>query len=106
VNEETVPSEMSMFCLSKYLMPAEAVAEAGSNGTSRVVAGVELKGLSFIGVTDVSVGALGSSNASATFDDCEWAGSSVGTTSVVIYNGAEALTWKVICCHLKKGPCR
>ena len=102
MNEETVPSEMSMFCLSKYLMPAEAVAEAGSNGTS----GVELEGLSFIGATDVSVGALGSSNASATFDDCEWAGPSVGTTSVVIYNGAEALTWKVICCHLKKGPCR
>jgi len=70
VNEETVPSEMSMFCLSKYLMPAEAVAEAGSNGTS----GVELEGLTFIGATDVSVGALCSSNASATLDDCEWTG--------------------------------
>eukprot|EP00957_Ditylum_brightwellii_P131864 10055927-Ditylum_brightwellii.AAC.1 len=61
---------MSMFCLSKYLMPA--VAEAGINGTS----GVELEGLTFIGATDVSVGALGSSNASATFDYCEWAGPS------------------------------
>ena len=70
------------------------------------MSGVELKGLTFIGATNVSVGALGLSNASATFDDCEWAGPSVGTTSVVIYNGAEALTWKVICCHLKKGPCR
>jgi hypothetical protein len=84
-----------IFGLSKYVL----LGEAGSNGTS----GVELEGLSFIGATDVSVGALGSSNASATFDDCEWAGPSVGTTSVVIYNGAEALTWKVICCHLKKG---
>ena len=43
------------------------------------VSGVELKGLTFIGATNVSVGALGSFNASATFDDCEWAGQSVGT---------------------------
>ena len=131
MNEETVPSEMSMFCLSKYLMPAEAVTEAGSNGTGGVfticpdtvfnlfvppnsdvlpivinasdtiiqcgpdgsktsicvvlggsrhfeiagsVTGVELKGLTFIGATNVSVGALCSSNASATLDDCEWTG--------------------------------
>eukprot|EP00957_Ditylum_brightwellii_P021978 1657842-Ditylum_brightwellii.AAC.1 len=40
---------------------------------------VELKGLAFIGATNVSVGALGLSMASATFDDCEWAGQSVGT---------------------------
>eukprot|EP00957_Ditylum_brightwellii_P072511 5510762-Ditylum_brightwellii.AAC.1 len=35
------------------------------------VLGVELKGLTFIG---------------ATFDDCEWAGQSVGTVNMLIYN--------------------
>ena len=80
----SVPSAMpSISCFSEYDLLAEAVTEAGSNGTS----GVELEGLSFIGATDVSVGALGSSNASATFDDCEWAGQSVGTSNVRIYNG-------------------
>eukprot|EP00957_Ditylum_brightwellii_P189556 14429536-Ditylum_brightwellii.AAC.1 len=50
------------------------------------VSGVELKGFTFIGTTNVSVGALGLSNASATFDNCEWAGQSVGTANVLIYN--------------------
>eukprot|EP00957_Ditylum_brightwellii_P117042 8927605-Ditylum_brightwellii.AAC.1 len=43
--------------------------------------GVELKGLTCIGATNVSVGALGSSSASVTFNDCEWAGQSVGTAN-------------------------
>jgi len=125
----SVPSAMpSVSCFSEYDLLAEAVTEAGSNGTGGVfticpdtvfnlfvppnsdvlpivinasdtiiqcgpdgsktnecillggsrhfeiagsVTGVELKGLTFIGATDVSVGAFGSSNASATFDDCE-----------------------------------
>jgi len=50
------------------------------------VSGIELKGLAFIGATNIPVGALGSSNASATFDYCEWAGQSVGTSNVLIYN--------------------
>eukprot|EP00957_Ditylum_brightwellii_P055768 4225998-Ditylum_brightwellii.AAC.1 len=49
------------------------------------VSGVELKGLAFVGATNVSVGSLGLSNASATFNDCEWAGQSVGTANVLIY---------------------
>eukprot|EP00957_Ditylum_brightwellii_P008598 652366-Ditylum_brightwellii.AAC.1 len=40
------------------------------------VSGVELKELIFIGATNISVGALGLSNTSATFDGCEWAGQS------------------------------
>eukprot|EP00957_Ditylum_brightwellii_P102959 7846435-Ditylum_brightwellii.AAC.2 len=48
---------------------------------------VELKALTFIGATNVSVGALGLSNANVTFDDCDWAGQSVGTVNVLIYNG-------------------
>eukprot|EP00957_Ditylum_brightwellii_P207619 15353767-Ditylum_brightwellii.AAC.1 len=51
------------------------------------VLGIELKGLTFISATNVSVGALGLSNASATFDYCEWAGQNVGTANVLIYNG-------------------
>eukprot|EP00957_Ditylum_brightwellii_P173869 13236894-Ditylum_brightwellii.AAC.1 len=39
---------------------------------------VELKGLAFIGTTDVTVGVFGSSNASATFDDCDQTDQSVG----------------------------
>eukprot|EP00957_Ditylum_brightwellii_P006858 519260-Ditylum_brightwellii.AAC.1 len=50
------------------------------------VMGVELEKLTFIGGTGVSVGAFGSSNASATFDDCKWRGQNTGKASVRIYN--------------------
>eukprot|EP00957_Ditylum_brightwellii_P057261 4339372-Ditylum_brightwellii.AAC.1 len=50
------------------------------------VMGIELKKLTFIGGTDVSVSALGLSNLSATFDDCEWSGQSTGKVSVLTYN--------------------
>jgi len=47
---------------------------------------VELKKLAFTGATDVSVGAFGSSNASATFDGRDWSGQNTGKVSVLIYN--------------------
>eukprot|EP00957_Ditylum_brightwellii_P087869 6691982-Ditylum_brightwellii.AAC.1 len=53
----------------------------------RPVTGVEQKKLTFIGDTDVSLGAFDSFNARATFDDCEWSGQNTGKTSVLIYSG-------------------
>eukprot|EP00957_Ditylum_brightwellii_P070680 5371444-Ditylum_brightwellii.AAC.1 len=48
---------------------------------------VELKKLTFIGATDVSVGAFDLSNASATFDGRERNGQNTGKVSVLVYNG-------------------
>eukprot|EP00957_Ditylum_brightwellii_P211647 15366417-Ditylum_brightwellii.AAC.4 len=47
---------------------------------------VELKKLIFTGATDVSVGAFGLSNASATFDGHEWSSQNTGKVSLLIYN--------------------
>eukprot|EP00957_Ditylum_brightwellii_P167011 12714339-Ditylum_brightwellii.AAC.1 len=52
--------------------------------------GVELKILTFIGATDVSVDAFDLTNTSATFDDCEWNGQNTGKVSVLIYSGDES----------------
>eukprot|EP00957_Ditylum_brightwellii_P063496 4819945-Ditylum_brightwellii.AAC.1 len=48
------------------------------------MSGIELNGLELLSAMDFG---FGSSNASATFDDCEWAGQSAGTANVLIYNG-------------------
>eukprot|EP00957_Ditylum_brightwellii_P063832 4843623-Ditylum_brightwellii.AAC.1 len=56
---------------------------------------MELKKLTFIGATDVSMGAFGPSNASATFDDCEWSGQDRGKASVLIYCGDKSTDLEV-----------
>mmetsp|Transcript_25655 Transcript_25655/g.32679 ORF Transcript_25655/g.32679 Transcript_25655/m.32679 type:complete len:304 (-) Transcript_25655:305-1216(-) len=158
----SVPSAMpSISCFSEYDLLAEAVTEAGSNGTGGVfticpdtvfnlfvppnsdvlpivinasdtiiqcgvlglrsgscvvlggsrhfeiagsVTDVELKGLAFIAITDVTVGAFGSSNASATFDDCDQIDQSVGKASVQTHSvgGSTDLKGKLL--PFEEGP--
>jgi len=68
------------------------------------VTDVELKGLAFIAITDVTVGAFGSSNASATFDDCDQIDQSVGKASVQTHSvgGSTDLKGKLL--PFEEGP--
>eukprot|EP00957_Ditylum_brightwellii_P133774 10200357-Ditylum_brightwellii.AAC.1 len=67
---------------NKYVLPVEAVEEAGNNGTDRVftICPGSVFNLLLSPNLDVS---LGLSNGSATFDDCDWAEQSIGKASVL-----------------------